>query len=151
MDTALIGLVGIVVGGAIALFAQQLRPNARNVRAAARLLRGELDLTLAYTKKVLDARSWQPEGRALSVELWTDRRSLLAAELGEEDWKVVAAAYDAIEEIRATKRPRSRLWEEEVEKLDEARGKITQAREVLGKLSGQLPTITQSLRRRRRG
>jgi hypothetical protein len=63
----------------------------------------------------------------------------------------VAAGYDAVEEMRASKRPRSRLWEEEVERLDEVLRKIAKARDVLDKLSGQLPTITQSMRRRRRG
>ena len=152
MNQAVIGLVGIVLGGAIAVFAQQLRPNARSVRGAARLLHGELDLTLKYANDVLDAQSWQPGGRALSTALWADRRSLLAAELGRSDWTAVSAAYEAVQEIRAAKRSeRALLSEAETGLFNRSVAEIKGACDVLDYLSGPLPTITQWLRRRRGG
>jgi hypothetical protein len=150
MNQAIIGVIGVVVGGAIAVFAQQLRPNARSVRGAARLLDGELGLTWAYAHTVLKARSWQPTGRALSAELWADRRSLLAAELGREDWKSVTAGYEAVEEIRAAQSAgHGVLSEVETRLLNEAVGKIVDARNFLDYLSGSLPTTRQAWRRRR--
>ena len=95
----LIALAGVVVGGAITAFAQQLRPNARNVQGAARLLREEFDLTATYASEVLEAGAWQPNGRAFSDEVWSDRRSLLAAELGRSDWTAVIGAHHAVQAL----------------------------------------------------
>ena len=148
----LIGLAGVVVGGAIAAFAQQLRPNARTVRGAARLLREEFDLTATYAADVIEAGAWRPSGRAVSDDVWSDRRSLLAAELGRRDWIAVRDAHHAVEAIwaarRATDEPLSPDAEHE---LQEALVPLRAGCDVLDSLSGAFPTITQTYRRRRRG
>jgi hypothetical protein len=77
VSAAIVALIGIVAGGAIAALVQ-LRSSARSVRGAACLLRDELDLTLTYAESVLSARDRQRRNRAFSHVLWVDRRSLLA-------------------------------------------------------------------------
>jgi hypothetical protein len=148
----LIALAGVVVGGAITAFAQQLRPNARNVRGAARLLREEFDLTATYGAEVIEAGVWQPNGRALSDDVWSERKSLLAAELGRRDWIAVSDAHDAVEAIRtarpATDEPLSPDGKSE---LQEALVPLRAGCAVLDSLTGPWPTITQTYRRRRRG
>jgi len=152
MSPAIIGLIGVVVGGAIGAFVQQLRPSSRSVRGAARLLRDELDLTLTYAESVLEAGSWQPSGRAFSDDLWLDRRSLLAAELGRRDWISVKGAYQAVEKIRTAKAPpNDPLSTAERTPLEGAVDDIRGGCDVLDNLSGPLPTITQTVRRRIRG
>ena len=155
MNQAIIGVIGVVVGGAIAVFAQQLRPDARSVRGAARLLHEELDLTLKYAEVVLQAQSWgaAPSSRAFSAQQWSDRRSLFAAELGRRDWISVKTAYKAVETIQAAKRSDDdgNLSEAEHGPLEGAVREIRDAGEVLDALSGRWPTITQSWRRKSRG
>jgi hypothetical protein len=77
VSAAIVALIGIVAGGAIAALVQ-LWSSARSVRGAACLLRDELDLTLTYGESVLSARDRQRRNRAFSHVLWVDRRSLLA-------------------------------------------------------------------------
>ena len=152
MSPAIIGLIGVVVGGAITAFAQQLRPNSRSVRGAARLLREELDLTLTYADLVLKAGSWQLSDEAFSNELWLDRRGLLAAELGHRDWISVKGAYQAVERIRTAKlSPNDPLSMAERTPLEGAVDEIKGGCHVLDKLSGPFPTITQAVRRRIHG
>jgi len=153
MSSAIIGLIGVVVGGAIAAFAQQLRPNSRSVRGAARLLHENLDLARTYAELVLKTGSWQPGDRAFSDDdLWPDRRSLLAAELGREDWISVKSAYQAVGRIRAAKlSPRNPLSTTERTPLEIAVEEIKVGCHVLDKLSGPFPTTTQALRRRIHG
>jgi hypothetical protein len=152
LSPAIIGLIGVVVGGAIGAFAQQLRPSARGVRGAARLVHEELGLTRAYATTVLTQQSWQPKERAFSDNQWSDRRALLAAELGLLDWMRVKLAYDAVVAIRAAK-PRGTdpvpLSRDNQALLDRAVAEIELGRKALASLAGPFPTITQSLRRRR--
>lgn len=63
MNAALIGLAGVVIGGAIAAFVQ-LRSSARNVRGAARLVREELGLSLTYLESVRQTGTSQAAGQA---------------------------------------------------------------------------------------
>ncbi len=148
----LIALAGVVVGGAITAFAQQLRPNARTVRGAARLLREEFDLTAAYGANVIEEGVWQPNGRVFSDDVWSDRRSLLAAELGRRDWIAVRDAHHAVEAIRAARPATDEpLSPHAKRKLQEALVPLRAGCDVLDSLSGAFPTITQAYRRRRRG
>ncbi len=104
MSSAIIGLIGVVVGGALAAVLQ-LRSSARSVRGSARLLREELDLTLSFVELLQRKTCWQPGAGACRDELWLDRRSLLAMELSRGDWISVKSAYQAVEAIRAATRP----------------------------------------------
>jgi hypothetical protein len=151
VTAAAIGVIGVVLGAAIAAFAQQLRPSARSVRGAARLLRDELWDTWAYADKVKRAGSWPSSSkadRAFPKRVWSKRRDLLAAELGRRDWVSVASAYQAVDEIKKARRPAGEsLSETEKTKLETWLKEIDAARKDLYGLTGWLPTITQALRR----
>ena len=152
MSSAIIGLIGIVVGGAIAAFAQQLRPSSRSVRGAARLLHDELDLALTYARLTLKTGSWQPGDRAFLEDAWLDRRDLLAAELGRKDWTSVKSAYQAVGRLRAERPSRNDpLSMSQRATLESAADEIEVGCKVLYKLSGPFPTITQTLRRKTHG
>ena len=150
MTSALIGLIGVVVGGGIAAFLQ-LRSSARSVRGSARLLREELDLTLIFVESVLK-EGWQRNGRVCSDALWLDRRSLLAMELGRQDWLSVQSAYQMVETIRAaTPLAHEPLSMDARPLLEDAAKRIRGGRDTLDSLSGSHPAITQYWRRRRYG
>jgi len=151
MSSAIIGLIGVVVGGGIAAFVQ-LRSSARSVRGSARLLREELDLTLVFVESVLKEASWPPRGPTCSNELWLDRRSLLAMELGRRDWVSVKSAYQAVETIRgAAGLADEPLSTDARPRLEGAAEEVRVGRDTLDNLSGPLPAITQAWRRRRYG
>jgi len=105
VSAALIGLAGVVIGGAIAAFVQ-LRSSARNVRGAARLVREELGLSVTYLQSVGESPESQGLGQALASGVWLNERSLLAAELGRKDWHTVNEANRAVDAIRPLARKR---------------------------------------------
>lgn len=148
MSAALIGLAGVVIGGAIAAFVQ-LRSSARNVRGAARLVREELGLSLTYLESVRQTRTSQAAGQALANGVWLNMRSLLAAELGREDWLAVNKAYRAVDAIRSLASKRPLTLEHPL--VDRSIEEIRAACAVLDALSGPFPSITQTWRRRRHG
>lgn len=148
MSAALIGLAGVVIGGAIAAFVQ-LRSSARNVRGAARLVHDELDLSLGYLESVRENPTSQTPGQALASGVWVNVRNLLAAELGRKDWLTVNKAYRTVYAIRLS--PSTRLLTLDDPVLDRSIEEIRAACAVLDALSGSFPSITQTLRRRRRG
>jgi hypothetical protein len=153
VTSALIGLIGVVLGGGIAAFLQ-LRSSARTVRGSARLLREELALTLSFVESVLK-EGWQRNGRVCSDALWLERRSLLAMELGRQDWLSVQSAYQIVETIRAATpladEPLSMDARDARPLLEDAAKKIRGGRDTLDSLSGSHPAITQYWRRRRYG
>jgi hypothetical protein len=148
MTQAAIGLIGVVVGGVITAFVQQLRPNARRVRAAARLLLEELTAALTYGEGLLKSRSDSTRDRTPSNALWLEQRGLLAAELGRPDWTALTDAYRAVEEIESASERTNEFSPVEREILESAVQAVREGRDVLDALSGSLPTITQTLRRR---
>lgn len=151
MSPAIIGLIGVVVGGGIAAVLQ-LRSSARSVRGSARLLREELDLSLVFVESVRKEERWRPSGRACSDGLWLDRRSLLAMELGRRDWTAVKDAYQAVETVRAATHLTGEPLSPDAQLLLAAAAKeIRGGRDTLDSLSGPLPAMTQAWRRRRHG
>jgi hypothetical protein len=148
VNAALIGLAGVVIGGAIAAFVQ-LRSSARNVRGAARLVREELGQSATYLESVPRTQQWPALGQALASDVWLDVRSLLADELGRQDWLAVNNAYRAVDAIRPLASKRLPSLEHPVP--DQSIKEIDAACSVLDALSGPFPSITQTWRRRRRG
>jgi hypothetical protein len=91
VTAALIGLGGVVIGGAIGGFVANLRPNVRSVRGTARLLHDDLEASAQRSQTF-------PTG------VWEDRRELLAAELGLADWRAVRDWARAAAELSARSR-----------------------------------------------
>jgi hypothetical protein len=109
MESAVIGLIGVVVGALLSgttTFIMAQRAEARQARAAARLLEAELRsvaedlnlLTAALTDdNVADLRALLrlPPQRA-----WDAHKPLLAAVLTSPEWYAVAAAYESLDYLR---------------------------------------------------
>src|SRR4051794_36078907 len=131
VTAALIGLGGVVVGGAVGGFLASLRPNVRIVRGTARLLHADLEATVRGSQQ-------------FPLPLWEDRRELLAAELGLADWVDVRDGVEAASALSTAATAGPALSKEEFEALDARRER---ALAVLEGLSGGWPWTTQIRRR----
>jgi hypothetical protein len=151
MVQAIFGLVGVLVGAGVGFVAQYLRPSARSVRGAARLLDQELEATSSFIAGVLSLDAWQGGGGdALPNDLWLDRRALLAAELGPRDWYTLRAAYESVDSLRALSATAmvGPLPAAVREQLALASGRVAGGRASLQALSGKRPQLVQMWRRR---
>jgi hypothetical protein len=111
MGQAVIGLIGVIVGALISgtgTFLLARRQEARQARAAARLLEVELravaaDLhLLRESLQASDSHGDLRSGLRLPPQpAWTEHKPLLAAVLTASEWYAVAAAYESIDSLRA--------------------------------------------------
>jgi hypothetical protein len=127
MAQALVGLIGVIVGGLLAggvTFFMARRADARKTRAAARLLEAELRPVVQQ----LDALSSvvTPVGTRLVAadfvnvreilsfpqpRLWNEYKSSLAEALNRCDWDALVRAYDGVDVLRRIGRSKSALTE----------------------------------------
>jgi hypothetical protein len=110
MTEAIIGLVGVLLGGLIsggAAYILAKRADQARLRAAARLV--ELELVAAQSalngrlhviRNTLSHQGWdkiRPRGREFSVSHWLEHRGTLAAALSPGDWYAVQRAFAALD------------------------------------------------------
>jgi hypothetical protein len=100
MSGALIGLIGVVVGAALSggvTWFMARRTDARQTRAAARLVQDELGEIYSYAHLhvyLAHAGSQSPTTFAeFSLEAWDKQRGILAENLADDAWLKVAIAY----------------------------------------------------------
>ena len=103
MTTAIVGLVGVIIGGIIngavtALL--QRRTERADRRSAARLVRSEL---VRFHSLALEAARRSPDDlpqlRNATPTLWQGHRATLARALGDEQWELVARAYGHVDAL----------------------------------------------------
>jgi hypothetical protein len=112
MAQAIFGLIGVLVGGLLTGASQWWQTHqARQLkkRAAARLVLEELADTYAVVRAALGNSDETTAASALREDLdsglltdsaWKEHRPLLAEELPDDDWRVLADAYFEIRELR---------------------------------------------------
>ena len=115
VSTALIGLLGTVVGGALTVVANLLiergrmrreaaaaaERDAREGRRASRLVGAELGAAAEAIAEALRVGRYWPQGaRRLTASAWTDHAGLLAATLSDDEWERVAGAYKELARLR---------------------------------------------------
>jgi hypothetical protein len=103
MAQAIIGLVGVVIGGVLTGgvdFVLERRREKRRGRAAARLIHAELSDIAAYVEASLLRRAWlaDPAG-ALEGESWKQWRAALAEAPGFEGWYPISGAWGWISQL----------------------------------------------------
>lgn len=111
MGPAIIGLIGVFIGALLsgtATFIMARRAEARQARAAARLLETELrtvagdlyQLTTAL-KYPDDYADWRTMLRLPPQRAWDAHKALLATVLTSPEWYAVATAYESLDALRA--------------------------------------------------
>jgi hypothetical protein len=104
MAQAIIGLVGVVIGGVLTggvEFVLERRREGRRGRAAARLIHAELSDIAAYVEASLFRRAWLADpAEALQGEAWKDRKSALAEAPGFDGWYPISGAWGWINQLR---------------------------------------------------
>ena len=114
LTPAILGLVGVLIGGALA-FASNLwiaivRDRAERAKIveslsnerkrAARLLRAELSMTAAVLTAQIESKKWTSEfERQISLDFWKQYAPVLAQELSIEAWRALIIAYGTISVI----------------------------------------------------
>ena len=126
MGPALVGLVGVIVGALVsggATYMMARRADARQARAAARLLEAELQAVVEqlgelgqaiafrdeFARRAEDeserdeiSNAWDLKSmlRIPQPRLWEKHKSLLADVLSAADWYALAKAYQSIDDLR---------------------------------------------------
>jgi hypothetical protein len=116
--TAIIGLVGVAIGGLITALSSYLierrrdrkfserneQNEVRKVRQAARLVDKELAQAEITAQTAIARRKWwAAEIGLLELNAWHEYRDVLALELSDDEWRTVAAAADFVFGINAAR------------------------------------------------
>ena len=115
MESAIFGLVGVIVGGLItagsnfvlarrqerASTATESRIHAADLKRAARLIDLELLYAQAAAVRFIEKRRWWSEDLELVTESWQQYRAIVAPELSWDDWHGLATAALAVDQMRA--------------------------------------------------
>lgn len=115
LDPALASLVGAAVGGSLVIvgnvFVEQWRARreergeAERVRRAARRAARLLAEELRYARRLVaesserGSYSWEPPKRELPTAAWSEYRADLAAFGSDEDWRLTATAFGALDRL----------------------------------------------------
>jgi hypothetical protein len=102
VTAAIFGLLGVVVGGLLngaAGYWLGRRKEQAEAKVGARLVRVELNEQLGYLGRVVEERrlDQHPPG----VGQWEAYRAILARELDDRDWAVVAECYIELADVEA--------------------------------------------------
>lgn len=104
MSEAVIGLVGVVVGGVLTggtNLALEWRRERRAGRAAARLVHAALTDANAFVEASIFQRMWVGDPvEALADDVWSEHRTSLAEAPGFDGWYPVAGAWCWIGQLR---------------------------------------------------
>jgi hypothetical protein len=103
MGQAIIGLVGVVIGGLLTggvEFALERRRERRRGQAAARLVHAELSDIDAYVKASLFRRAWLADPKeVLQGESWREEKGALAEAPGFDGWYPISGAWGWITQL----------------------------------------------------
>lgn len=140
---ALVGLLGVVVGGLVngyvALYLERVR-EARASQVAARLVQDDLQFVAAHISTTLKSGNLLPELReGLGIEDWRERRELLAGPLNSDDWNVLTVAARQVDGILR--------WLEEAAQLEVASGLRVLTADDRKRLEVQLADVRAALLR----
>lgn len=104
MSQAIVGLIGVVIGGLLTggvEFALERRRERRSGTAAARLVMESLDDIDSFIKASLARRAWLGDpSEILSNAAWSEHRVVLAEAPGFDGWYPVAGAWGWIVKLR---------------------------------------------------
>jgi MoxR-like ATPase len=98
MTEAIFGLIGVVIGSAIAWVAEIWRARRHDSdegRVAARLVIDELQ-SIDNVRTVDEKEAAELRDRALRQDAWLQHRAVLARELSYDRWRAVRRAYDVL-------------------------------------------------------
>jgi hypothetical protein len=103
MSAAVIGLIGVIIGGVLTggvEFALEHRREKRRGQAAARLVHAALTDIDSFVKASLVRRAWLGDpADALSDAQWLEQRAILAEAPGFDGWYPVAGAWGWIAQL----------------------------------------------------
>jgi hypothetical protein len=103
MTQAIIGLVGVVIGGVLtggAEFVLERRREKRRGQAAARLIHAELTDIDSYVKASIFKRAWLADpADVLDDEPWKQEKGSLAEAPGFDGWYPVAGAWGWVTQL----------------------------------------------------
>jgi hypothetical protein len=99
------GFAGALVTGGLSVWHEHLR-NRRALRAAARLVAGELRTIESRLHVIVASGSWRELGtRSLAHGEWDEHRSSLAANLPVERWADLDTVYRLVASVNAAAQP----------------------------------------------
>lgn len=100
MATAIVGLIGVIIGGllnaGVSLLVER-RQRATAARVAARLVGVEMARNLWAARKTMETKSMSWMRHDLSDDQWRSHRQELAAVLGTDKWMTLASYYIGVE------------------------------------------------------
>ena len=120
ITVALIGLVGVLVGGIITTGADWIlavrrekagadrdrRNRAIEVKRAARMIGTELFVAMAAAQICVKKKYWWSADVPLKTEEWQRYSKVVAPDLSDTEWNAVVAAFMAVETLRTVGDPR---------------------------------------------
>ena len=116
--TAVFGLVGVIIGGAITAFTtywierqralrderKEQRKRLIEVKRAARLIDEDFKWAWAAVSLAIEDKRWPTVGHdPVRLEAWQEHRGLLASETTLGDWRVLQAAVRAMESYKSAR------------------------------------------------
>jgi hypothetical protein len=100
---ALIGLVGVlltIIADGVLSTRREKRHHDSEVKSASRLVCFELRRALAAAHICVEKKHWWSADVQLTTEAWQKYQSLLALELSDNNWRAVAIAFEAVDNLR---------------------------------------------------
>lgn len=117
LDSAIFGLIGVIVGGIITAGSNYFLENRREkavinresqnyaieLRRAARLIDDDLSRAGAAAQICINKRHWwSTDAQPLTLDGWKQNREIIAAELSDSDWLAVRIAIEAADNVRSS-------------------------------------------------
>lgn len=118
LDSAIFGLIGVIVGGIITAGSNYLIESRREravmkrdshnytieIKRAARLIADDLSRGIAAARICIDKRHWwSTDVRPLTIEGWQQNRGIVAAELSDDAWLAVRIAVEAVDNLNTSR------------------------------------------------
>lgn len=131
MSTAIVGLVGVVIGGLLTgalQFTLEVARERRASRAALRLVANELTVCLAAVDGTQARRRWR-EAEAFPKTAWEENKAIIAAGVKAEVWRALEGAEATVRFIRARGeaaklRGDLTVHDDETEEIDDVRAEL---------------------------
>jgi hypothetical protein len=117
MDSALVGVIGVAIGGVLTISGQLLaeglrarrertadeRRQARELRLAARLVMEELAEAISLLQNAAKSSRYWPAPRQIPTSTWNQYRTHIGAAMDSPlHWRFITSAYDALNDLNWT-------------------------------------------------
>ncbi len=167
LQPAIVGVIGVLVGAAIAALGQIIpevirvrrddRANWKSVKRSARLVANDLDTAQSANRSSLTLQHWTFTPSHYEMIAWLEHRNTLSGAMDENAWKALTVGIWALEIVRDVRRanfdrpnPQWSLTTDTAAAIDMALTPIDRALAALKPYESDAPVRRSTFMRRRR-